>query len=128
MSHRSGHHSEYQPHHHPQDHGRSPQRRPAQGPAAAPSPASYVITNYSMNHPMGQRPDTEATYTTPAGTFKITDKEVKDGMLINGQPYPNLTAGSGTGRLTITIDEKGAITVDDPTAKDEPKAETPRKE
>lgn len=99
------------------------QRGSADVVVKATGTGSYVVTNYAMGHPMGPRPDTEATFTTPAGTFKITDKDVKDGMLINGKPYPNLTANSGSGRLTITIDEKGAITVTDPTlVDDKPKA------
>lgn len=87
------------------------------------STGTYVITNYSMDHPMGQRPDTEATFTTPAGTFAITDKGVPDGLLINGKAYPNRGSGSAVHRLSIAIDESGTITVTDPTPPEEkPKA------
>src|SRR5262245_33789670 len=37
-------------------------------------PATYEVKNYAMDHPMGQRPDTEATVRTPAGRFAITDR------------------------------------------------------
>lgn len=46
-------------------------------------------------------------------------------MFINGKPYPTLTANSGSGRLTVTIDEQGTVTVHDPTLK-EPKEEKPK--
>lgn len=84
---------------------------------------SYVVTNYAMDHPMGQRPDTEATFTTPAGTFAITDKGIPDGLLINGTKY-TYSYGPNNGRIKITIDEKGNVTMDDPNAK-EPKGGPP---
>ena len=104
------------------------QRGSAEVVVKANGPASYVVTNYAMDHTMGQRPDTEATFTTSAGTFVITDKGNKDGMTINGKQFPTLGAGSG-GRITVTIDEQGAITMTDSTPKEqEPKADPPGKE
>jgi hypothetical protein len=82
---------------------------------------TYTITNYSMDHPMGQRPDTEATFTTPAGKFVISDKGASDGLFVNGVKYTYST-GPHARRIAVTIDEKGAVGVDDPNAK-EPKGE-----
>lgn len=70
--------------------------------------ASYTITNYSMDHPMGKRPDTEAVFTTPAGVFTISDKGQTGGVLINNVFYPHNAAAMV--RTTITIDPKGAVT------------------
>ncbi|MBP3959659.1 hypothetical protein J8F10_30810 [Gemmata sp. G18] len=72
--------------------------------------AQYTVTNYAMNHPMGQRPDTEATFTTPAGTFVISDRNVTEaGLKINGTFYPQPPSVST--RSTILIDSQGVITV-----------------
>jgi hypothetical protein len=85
-------------------------------------PASYTVSNYSMDHPMGQRPDTEAVFKTPAGTFNISDRNDKEGLTINGThfPYPI----DRNGRYTITIDAQGTIKTDAPKA-DERKKESP---
>jgi hypothetical protein len=78
-------------------------------------PASYTLTNYSMDHPMGRRPDTEATFTTPAGTFVVSDRNLKEaGLTINGTFYPEPAPAEG--RSTITIDARGGITVNPPKA------------
>jgi hypothetical protein len=78
-------------------------------------PASYAVTNYNMDHPMGRRPDTEATFTTPAGTFVVSDRNLtQPGLTINGIFYPQPQAADG--RTTITIDAKGVITVKPPRA------------
>jgi hypothetical protein len=78
-------------------------------------PASYTVTNYAMDHPMGPRPDTEATFTTPAGTFVVSDRNLPAvGLTINGTFYPEpLTTVE---RSTITIDAKGVVTVNPPKA------------
>jgi len=74
-------------------------------------PATYAVTNYAMDHPMGRRPDTEATFKTPAGTFVVSDRNLQEaGLTINGTFYPEPTPSGG--RSTITIDEKGQITVE----------------
>ena len=74
-------------------------------------PATYTVTNYAMDHPMGRRPDTEATFKTPAGTFVVSDRNLQEaGLTINGTFYPEPTPSGG--RSTITIDEKGQITVE----------------
>jgi hypothetical protein len=76
-------------------------------------PASYTLTNYGMAHPMGPRPDTEATFTTPAGTFVVSDRNQKaPGLTINGVFY--LEPAAATGRSTITIDAQGVVTVNPP--------------
>jgi hypothetical protein len=76
-------------------------------------PASYTLTNYSMDHPMGPRPDTEATFTTPAGTFVVSDRNLTvAGLTINGTFYPE--PPPAVGRSTITIDTKGVVTVNPP--------------
>jgi hypothetical protein len=85
-------------------------------------PASYTITNYRMNHPMGPRPDTEATFKTPAGTFTISDRDDKDGVTINGKHFIYPTNQSG--RYVITIDAQGTIKADEPKA-EERKTESP---
>ena len=78
-------------------------------------PASYTLTNYNMDHPMGPRPDTEATFTTPAGTFVVSDRNLTAaGLTINGTFYAE--PPSATGRSTITIDAKGVVTVNPPGA------------
>jgi hypothetical protein len=78
-------------------------------------PASYTLTNYSMDHPMGRRPDTEATFTTPAGTFVVSNRNLKEaGLTINGTFYPEPVPAEG--RSTITIDAQGGITVNPPKA------------
>jgi len=78
-------------------------------------PASYALTNYRMDHPMGRRPDTEATFTTPAGTFVVSDRNLTaPGLTINGVFYPEAPA-SGV-RSTITIDAQGVVTVNPPGA------------
>jgi hypothetical protein len=78
-------------------------------------PASYKITRYSMDHPMGRRPDTEATFTTPAGTFVVSNRDLAaEGLTINGTFYPEPVPR--TGRSAITIDPRGAIAVNPPTA------------
>jgi hypothetical protein len=78
-------------------------------------PASYAVTNYNRDHPMGRPPDTEATFTTPAGTFVVSDRSLaKPGLTINGVFYPESTAPNG--RTTITIDPKGVVTVKSPEA------------
>jgi hypothetical protein len=80
----------------------------------ASGPATYAVTNYAMDHPMGPRPDTEATFVTPAGKFVVSDRNLKDGLTINGTLYPERV--SSDGRTTITIDAKGQITVEKPKA------------
>jgi hypothetical protein len=78
-------------------------------------PASYRITQYSMDHPMGRRPDTEAMFTTPAGTFVVSNRNLAaEGLTINGTFYPE--PASRTGRSAITIDPRGAIAVNPPKA------------
>jgi hypothetical protein len=76
-------------------------------------PASYTITNYRMDLPMGPRPDTEATFVTPAGTFVVSDRNQKaPGLAINGTFYPE--PPSATSRSTIVIDAKGVVTAKPP--------------
>ena len=78
-------------------------------------PATYAVTNYAMDHPMGRRPDTEATFKTPAGTFVVSDRnQTAPGLTINGVFYPE--PPSATARSTITIDAKGVVTVNPPKA------------
>jgi hypothetical protein len=72
-------------------------------------PARFIQKDYWMDHPMGQRPDTEAAVTTPAGKFIITDRNLgKPGVSINGTYYPDPIPCLGQ---TITIGPSGAITV-----------------
>ena len=79
-------------------------------------PASYALTNYRMDHPMGRRPDTEATFTTPAGTFVVSDRNLTaPGLTINGVFYPE-PPPPAVGRSTITIDAQGVVTVNPPVA------------
>ena len=81
-------------------------------------PASYTITQYQMNHPMDSRPDTDATFVTPAGTFAVSNRSLLDaGLNINGVFYPEPDV---TGRSTITIDPKGVITLSSPKAAEPP--------
>lgn len=80
-------------------------------------PASYTVSNYTMDHPMGPRPDTEAVIKTPAGTFNISDRNDSGGLTINGTHYPYPT--DRTGRYIITIDAKGTIKADDPKAEEQ---------
>jgi uncharacterized protein (TIGR03067 family) len=78
-------------------------------------PANYTLTQYAMDHPMGKRPDTEATFTTPAGTFMVSNRNLAEaGLTINGTFYPEPT--NMTSRSTITIDPQGAVTVQPPKA------------
>lgn len=78
-------------------------------------PATYAVTNYRMDHPMGRRPDPEATFVTPAGTFVVSDRNLQEaGLTINGTFYPEPPAADG--RSTITIDARGGITVSPPKA------------
>lgn len=77
-------------------------------------PASFQITNYQMNHPMGSRPDTEATFKTPAGTFNISDRNNTSGLTINGKQFDYPTDLNG--RYLITIDAQGTIKADEPKA------------
>jgi hypothetical protein len=77
-------------------------------------PASYTHTHYHRDHPMGPPSDTEATFTTPAGTFVVSDRNMPSpGLTINGTFYPELDRLS---RTTITIDAEGGITVSPPKA------------
>jgi hypothetical protein len=86
-------------------------------------PASYTLTNYSMDHPMGRRPDTEATFTTPAGTFVVSNRNLKEtGLTINGTFYPE--PASANSRSTVTIGAQGVITVQPPQAA-EPQVDRP---
>ena len=81
-------------------------------------PATFKITDHRMDHPMDRRPDTEAEYKTPAGTFKISNREQQGEQLtINGKLFEVPPAGEPT---TITIDAKGGITMVTPKAKDAP--------
>jgi hypothetical protein len=76
-------------------------------------PATYAVTNHRMDHPMGRRPDTEATFTTPAGTFSVSDRGLSEpGVSVNGTFYP--VPPRPEGRTTVTIDEKGGVTVSPP--------------
>lgn len=84
-------------------------------------PATYEITNHRMSHPMGPRPDTEATFVTPAGTFVISNRDLQEaGLMINAAFYPE--PPSVAGRSTLTIDAKGVVTLFTPSA---PKAGGP---
>jgi hypothetical protein len=88
-------------------------------------PASYRVTNYRMDHPMGKRPDTEATITTPAGTFRISDRNVaEDGVMINGTLYKYPERTEVNGRSTIVIDERGGISIHPP----QPEAPRPQED
>jgi len=73
-------------------------------------PATYTITNYAMEHPMGSRPDTEAVFTTPAGTFRVSDRGVKErGVNINDTFYP-VPQSSSDELSVVIIDANGNIT------------------
>lgn len=78
-------------------------------------PAKYKVSNYSMNHPMGPRPDTEATFTTPAGTFAVSNKGLTEpGLLVNGVFYAEPQTENRSGRAVLMIDAQGNITVQPP--------------
>src|SRR5262245_8013198 len=87
------------------------QREPALVVVETSGPATYTVTNYAMEHPMGQRPDTEAVFTTPAGTFRVSDRGVKErGVNINNTFYP-MPQSTSDSLSTVTIDVNGNITV-----------------
>lgn len=72
-------------------------------------PATFRVTNYRMDHPMGRRPDTEATFKTPAGTFEVSNRgQEGESLTINGILQKVPLAGP---RTSITIDAKGKITM-----------------
>lgn len=76
------------------------------------SPGRFTVTNHRMDHPMGKRPDTEATVVTSAGTFRVTDKdEQKLGVHINDRFFEYLPTSEIVMRTLIVVDEKGDITV-----------------
>ena len=73
-------------------------------------PARYKITQHAMSHPMGPRPNTEAMFTTPAGTFNVSSNGQNDlGVIVNGVLYPE--PPDRDGRSKVVIDERGEITV-----------------
>lgn len=73
-------------------------------------PARYKITQHAMTHPMGSRPNTEGTFTTPAGTFQVSSHGDNDlGVIVNGVLYPE-PSERGV-RSKLVIDEEGGITV-----------------
>ena len=85
---------------------------------------SYRVTNYRMDHPMGKRPDTEATFKTSAGTFVVSDRGLtEDGVKINDTFYKYPEPSEVNGRGKVVIDERGGVTVHAPKA--EPKGEQP---
>jgi hypothetical protein len=87
-------------------------------------PATYRVTNYRMDHPMGKRPDTEATFKTSAGTFVVSDRGLtEDGVKINDTFYKYPEPSEVNGRGKVVIDERGGVTVHAPKA--EPKNEQP---
>lgn len=83
-------------------------------------PAKYIISQYAMDHPMGKRPDTEAKFTTPAGSFLVTNRnQSAEGVTVNGTFYPQ--PEDATGRSQIIIDKQGKVTFNpwqDPKKKD----------
>lgn len=73
-------------------------------------PAKYRITNHAMNHPMGPRPNTEAVFTTPAGTFNVSSHGDNDlGVIVNGTLYPE--PPDRDGRSQVVIDAQGNVSV-----------------
>lgn len=73
-------------------------------------PATYTVTNYAMSHPMGPRPNTEAVFVTPAGTFKVSSNGDNDlGVIVNGVLYPE--PPDRTGRSQVVIDAQGSVSV-----------------
>jgi hypothetical protein len=73
---------------------------------------------------MGKRPDTEATFKTPAGTFEVSDRGVtENGVKINGTFHKYPEPSEVNGRSKVVIDERGEITVHPP--KPQPEAERP---
>ncbi|MBY0461410.1 MAG: hypothetical protein K2V38_29185 [Gemmataceae bacterium] len=73
-------------------------------------PATYKIPSYPMERPTGPRPDTEAAFVTPAGTFKVSNRKLQEpGISVNGTFYPEPPRANGLARLVV--DRQGAVTV-----------------
>jgi hypothetical protein len=71
--------------------------------------ASFVQRQWPYGHPMGPPGDTECIVTTPAGRFRIENRELREtGVRINGTLYELQNPPDG-GRMKLLIDKEGKI-------------------